>query len=655
MVQKSIPSSATSSAASVPDSTNTSSPYNVAPPAGGGFSHPGGNAAGAQPGANVFIRSVQFGFDPHAANSSPISNSGAPGGTSAPSGAQPMGSVPPGQSTSGTPPNGAAPIFNGDMFRQIFTTATQAASAFLAPMTQQQQATAQASASTTPDANTPGSQQAAGTSSQTSAGQAAPQHAHPNLTQVRINVSPAISPNLMVHHHLDPLETSIIPQFEAHIKRLAQDISEGQMSFNPTPYLPDRTYDITPPAATPLQTLMTPENQNVDEAVQYSPQSLWKRVKTLQRRWMHIIDAIEGPMVSFGTSTDQLDPSVANLTGPLIASSATSSNDVPMLILPPLHPLRHLLEHWIPIVSSQMANILHMFAPILSRQHHIVHHQYNHQAPNRANVAPSTSSNTTQTENNSSAVPQTSTAQRGNESAVNRASNPPSSTNRSDSDDELELAADELMRSLIAESPSQAASNTSSNTSSNDSSSHPIISSSSSSTEAKNTQSIPEQKSSSESSISTTPSTSDLTNDQLWAQWKATIDADVAKQKKNSQPPQRPFSAAYDPESQSFSAENASNASSRFLQTLLTESESSLPGSAGETLALSSAPVPPALLQSFQDRLVRFIQTRLEGDEDWNALGNQREARYPNLSQISRSNPSQSNKNDKKDNFSDLD
>lgn len=653
MVEKTVPTDAPVARAADGTSGQTLSPSANSPGSNAVPMHGAPGAPGAHPGPNLVIRTVQFGWDPATAQQAGTVNPSANPSVAPSDGTQPLQAP---QAANPPAQQGAAPQLDVNFFQNIMTNAMQAASALFAP-----QGAASASSS---EASTPST--ASGASSPTPSGASAspapgasgmPTGHHPlpngapqgiprgNIREIRINVP---SPMPYLTGLIGGVEVEIMDQLEQMIITLGRDIVDfGPEAANMIP----RSYEVRPvPAAAAI--VNTPNAEGITVA------ALWKRFNQLQSRWLDILRAVEGNTPLFTPQNPPLEAgngpanvSMSDLPPPRLMSNETTASGNPLLDLPLRHPLRHVVEHLAPHVGAQFANMNQHFFPLLS--HH--HNSHYHRLP--AGMTPASVAATTLQQNANPSAPSSSHPNANSNASMETSSHTsldtlqsrtdPSISQSSSSDfsddsdvdsmvlgsnpnrdellrrevealqertgllldetaddplrgmaggmddfDELDDAADELMRSLSLE-----------NTAS-----------------------------------SVAPSSLDSskpTNDQLWASWQETIKRDVEAQTRiNSNQPQQPFSDAYreTPRRSRTNASSSLTPTHSLLQRLMVDVEQRIPGSSANDLPLSSAPMPPALLQSFETRLERFIQSRLAEDPDWKemkARGNTE--KFPNL------------------------
>ena len=672
MVEKPVPTESTGSSqqasSSGSPSTTSSSPLNNV----GAFVYPTAAHASGIQGPNVVIRAVQFGFDPAGSLSpNPISPvvgqpqsapaataTQAPGAGSAPSAAQ-----------------GAAPAYYQQLMgfsNQLMAAASQMFQA--TPAAQggpqggpQMGSVPQNGPSTAPNGPRP---------AQGASGAAVPTHAHIQLVpQIILNTQTLQA----LSHQWSPFEAHVLPQFENHIRTLASDIIARDESFHATT-LPTRVYEITVPRTMPMTT-------SPGANAELTLHSLWKRVVSIQRRWLNIIDAIEGEYPSFGTEENAQESRIASIPGPLIAARSTRDSDLPRLVLPILHPLRHLLEHWAPQVTMQLSFALSNLYPLLSQHHNHTHHRPAHAHPSGAahtNAAqapspttPSPSNSQTPSPADQSAHPtaaqQASTSNGpmptfplsnvGNQASNNAGAGAPPDLNnlfrglQSGISQLLQtfdgLAANPLDAATTAEAAPQPTNSELSTPGSSanmpsgsglQSTSNATDSTFSTETTDIDTETIEtdRQPSSTSSRVGTTitepvaSSSSGQVQEDIMATWDDVVARDVERQRTLQD--QSPFSHAYAQNTyqDSLISPNSTAPDRDLLEELLRTAEEAVPGSTTSGLPLSNTAIPPALLTSFQARLEHYIQVRLAEDPDWAILQQRTQAaqRFPNLHRI---------------------
>lgn len=644
------------------------------------FSFPLPGAPGAVPGPNVVIRAVQFGFEPpqgilpHAAPSASPLPSGASSATN-PASPNPVSS------------NAAGDAPRNPAIEQMLASANQAVSQLLQGFGLAPPAT---NASAQSAAN--GNASATGTSGAQASTGAPPQNvptAAPStgaLPAGQMNFLQAFAPpnptqiaNALAHA-MEGLETSVCAQFEAHITTLASDVLASQDSFFAAGTLPDRTYEIHI-----LRSPGTAQNAAQTSVPPPTVQALWMRFVALQRRWLAIVESIEANDASFGTGESVQQSPARTLTGPVLASPSTAQNTLPKLILPLAHPLRHLLEHWIPQVCMQIGSISAQLGPLLSHHHHTHFHQqasHSHTHPHSHHPrTQNTAQQATQGQTNGTAAPNsTNNPMAQNPSASSNLRNIPLSSPAATSSTNAQNAnfphgATQTSSTPISQQQNQQQTQTTSTTEARTnaevkegakklgSTTAPESSSSASSSSQSSSNSTGDAASQAETSLTpnaassvststfpaTTISTYGLSSEEMLEQWDAIVDQDEERQKARRMN-QRPFSDAYDAGSppdgtekhagkkQHQSHAQTRNESEALLKSLMETAEEAIPGAASSGLPLTHTPIPQPLLASFQHRLTRMIQSTVEEDEDWLEMQRSRAdeiaRRYPNLSRV---------------------
>lgn len=636
MVEKTVPADVSGGRGGDANSASNLAASGTSPVAGGAGVPGTSGSPGPQQGPNLVIRSVQFGWDPAAGAQ--------PGATStSPDGAQPAptGSPLPNMQTGGP----AGPEQN--FFHNIMHMATQAASTLLGgvqPGSPQPGGPAAPSNPAVPNANgapVQGQPQAAG---------AVPRP----FQQIRINI-PTLSPIGIAQTLLNGLESELIPQLEAMITTLGRDIVEfGPDAANMIP----RSYDIRPSAQPASHNPLLPvpvvasAGSSANSSTSSSPaptdavttQSLWQRALKVQGRWLDVLQSVEGQNSLFLEDEGAAPANISDLPPSRLRSTSTTASGIPLLDLPLRHPLRHVTEHLAPHIGAQIAQLHQTLFPLLSH-HHINHHHRPPTGPtadtsHRSGSPTSTNGpearngqNTASTSSSaaaprpaapatilvpsSSTTPVTSTPSTSSQENANRSNANDSDEDYADADahDYDDFNDDEIMRKEME-----------------------AMGALDSAAEADVLDAAMDDFLSASAALPSTPVTvncepgATLTNEQLWVTWQETIDRDVETQRRSRL--QAPFSDAY--EGNRFTpAEQSADHSRALLEDLLEEAESTVPGATASGLPLSSAPLPPVLLDTFNTRLGRYIQGRLEADPDWQALqARGQTSRFPNLSRL---------------------
>lgn len=632
MVEKTVPTDASGSRSGDANSASTLSASGA--PVVGGLPGVSGSP-GPQQGPNLVIRSLQFGWDPTAgASPSAVSPS--------PDGAQPAPTGSPLPNMQAGAPNNPEQNF----FHNIMTMATQAASTLLGGA---QAGSPQPGGPAQP--SNPGAPNATVTNAQ---GQPQGPGAVPrNIQQIRINI-PTLSPIGIAQALLHNLESELVPQIEAMITTLGRDIVEfGPDAANMIP----RSYDIRPPthqaphmphAAAGPSSAGSSANSSTSSspapADAVTTQSIWQRALKIQGRWFDIINSVEGSNSLFQESEGAAPADLTELPPSRLRSTSTTPSGIPLLDLPLRHPLRHVVEHLSPHIGAQIAQLHGSLFPLLSHHHNTHHHRpptaptteasTTAPAPSTANIEVRSGSNTVSTSSSTSAPQSADHASQSSAPASSSASSSTvvtapsaSSQETNDSDEEYGDAYaqeydaynddDVIRREMEAIGALQAPPNPED---------LDVL-------DAAIDDMLNEAKSPATPATANCTPGSAMTNEQLWASWKETIDRDMETQRSNRSR-QGPFSDAY--AERSFTpAEQSEDHSRALLSDLLEEAESAVPGATASGLPLSSAPLPSVLLETFNTRLGRYIQSRLQADPDWQELRARGEtSRFSNLSRL---------------------
>lgn len=367
LVEKTVPTDSAGSSNGAASSSPQNPPPQSTSPGAGQFLFPHGPVQANIPGANVVIRAVQFGYDPVTGIATPVT----------PPVPQPSGSPQPAPTASGTtqsaqqsePTNAAQgqnPAANAEFPQQMANVAAQAAN-FASQILQGlgiQTGPVQTAPSGMP-AQQPGAN--ANPAQTAPAGQAAPTPGQPAFQLPHFMMGPPISPLVYLHNALIQWEDAVLPQFENHIRGLASDlVSSDSAASSSDSASSTRTYEINIGNRTGGALSGNPSLQVPPNAETYSPQALWRRLNAIQRRWLAIVEAIEGDVTCYGSLTN------STVSATLVHGGTSTS--LPKLRLSHTHPLRHQLEHWSPHLIHHLGAVLSQLSPVLAQQHNTVHH-----------------------------------------------------------------------------------------------------------------------------------------------------------------------------------------------------------------------------------------------------------------------------------------